>query len=237
MKKLTLNQRGFSLIELMVVVVIIGLLATVAIPNYQRFQRRAIQTEAKAALSALYTAERTFITEWSYGTMNLDLIGYDSTGSPFYVMGWNTNDNAEVGGVVNETTAGAQTANGYRGPVATDKTRINTFVTIGQAGFHLDAQPHVNGTLIPIKGSCAAATGGGTCACDSAPGCAVSGTHAPPATACGGCAYGSAGVNNTTSGLNGVGFTIGAAGNIGGSAVDEWTIDADKDLRNVKSGI
>ena len=52
----------------MVVVAIIGLLAAVAIPNYQRFQRRAVQTEAKTSISALYTAEIAFINEWGYGT-------------------------------------------------------------------------------------------------------------------------------------------------------------------------
>ena len=43
-------------VGLLIVVAIIGILAAVAIPNYQKFQARARQSEAKIALSAAYTA-------------------------------------------------------------------------------------------------------------------------------------------------------------------------------------
>lgn len=41
------NSEGFTLVELMIVVAIIGVLAAVAIPNYQKFQAKARQSEAK----------------------------------------------------------------------------------------------------------------------------------------------------------------------------------------------
>lgn len=77
----TLNQKGFSLVELMIVVAIIGLLAAVGIPQYQKFQARARQGEAKASLAALYTAQQSFKGEWNTFSVDLRNIGFSVTGS------------------------------------------------------------------------------------------------------------------------------------------------------------
>ncbi|MEC9465630.1 MAG: type II secretion system protein [Myxococcota bacterium] len=52
-------SKGFTLIELMIVVAIIGILAAIAIPNFSKFQARAKQSEAKANLKGIYTAKQT----------------------------------------------------------------------------------------------------------------------------------------------------------------------------------
>lgn len=54
---------GFSLLELMVVVAILGVLAMVAIPRYDIFRARARQSEAKANLGVLYSLQETFRIE------------------------------------------------------------------------------------------------------------------------------------------------------------------------------
>ncbi|NOK02008.1 MULTISPECIES: prepilin-type N-terminal cleavage/methylation domain-containing protein [Myxococcus] len=57
------RNRGFTLIELMIVVAIIGILAAIAIPNFIKFQARSKQSEAKTNLKALYTAQKSFFSE------------------------------------------------------------------------------------------------------------------------------------------------------------------------------
>lgn len=95
MKKLTKlflkkrNQEGFSLIELMIVVVIIGLLATMAVPQYRNFQMKAKQSEAKANLGGLYTGMQTFFAEYNAYYGDFRAIGFSMDGPLNYNVGFN----------------------------------------------------------------------------------------------------------------------------------------------------
>ena len=54
------GQSGFSLVELMIVVAIIGILSALAVPRFQSFQAKARQSEAKNNLSHIYTLEQSY---------------------------------------------------------------------------------------------------------------------------------------------------------------------------------
>ena len=59
----TQNKKGFTLIELMIVVVIIGILAALAIPRFMQATTKSKQSEAKQILKQVYTMERTYRQE------------------------------------------------------------------------------------------------------------------------------------------------------------------------------
>ncbi len=100
LKKIRLLQmndsHGFTLVELMVVVAIIGVLAAVAVPNYQKFQAKARQTEAKVGLGDIRTAEMAYAVEQNTFTGCLGSIGISNAGAStvagvrFYSMGWSS---------------------------------------------------------------------------------------------------------------------------------------------------
>ena len=80
---------GFTLIELMIVVAIIGILAAIAVPSFSRFQARAKQSEAKILLKSMFVAEKSFFsTNDQYNTRG-DEIGFafDASNRYFYRLG------------------------------------------------------------------------------------------------------------------------------------------------------
>jgi type IV pilus assembly protein PilA len=58
------NRKGFTLVELMIVVAIIGILAAIAIPNFLNFRLKAKTSEAKSNLGAIRSTEVAYFAEW-----------------------------------------------------------------------------------------------------------------------------------------------------------------------------
>ena len=63
LRKSMKNQKGFTLIELMIVVAIIGILAAIAIPNFLKYQLKAKTAEAKTNLGSVRTLQESYRAE------------------------------------------------------------------------------------------------------------------------------------------------------------------------------
>jgi type IV pilus assembly protein PilA len=108
---LKIGRRAFSLIELMIVVAIIGILATVAIPNFQRFQGKARQSSAKSLLSGYYTAQKATYSEYNIYPGNFSGAGYKPDGEiPYRVTASNNSVASTVSGYASGCTTSASTA-------------------------------------------------------------------------------------------------------------------------------
>ncbi len=89
------NEEGFTLVELMVVVAIIGILSAVAIPNFKRYQAKTKTSEAKLQLSAIYSALTSLQSDYDAFASCLVDAGYSPpTSGSYYAYGFGADSGA-----------------------------------------------------------------------------------------------------------------------------------------------
>jgi type IV pilus assembly protein PilA len=146
MLKRSLHERGFTLIELMIVVAIVGILAAIAIPQFLRYQVQARQAEAKTNLAGIFVAELAYYGEnsrfGSFSEIIYSLIGPSNrytyrSGAPGAGGGPSSGTenidlhSAAIGAVAPENTV-VPAMNGLFGFTATATANLDSDATVDQ---------------------------------------------------------------------------------------------------------
>ena len=78
------NDKGFTLIELMIVIAIIGILAAIAIPNFLNYMCKSKQAEAKTNLGEIAVLEESYYGEHNTYTNDTGDLGFETKGNARY---------------------------------------------------------------------------------------------------------------------------------------------------------
>jgi len=134
----SMNKRGFTLLELMVVVAIIAFLAMVSVPSFSRFLAKAKRAEVYMNLSSIYAAQKAY---WAENGKYSDVlfgdsgIGWKPEGQLYYTYGF-----AQGAEGKNYFIGKLQTPASY---LSAAKADANSFVVVAAGDIDGDGTPDI----------------------------------------------------------------------------------------------
>lgn len=135
-----LSREGFTLIELMVTVAIVGILAAIAVPTFQRFQSKAHRAEMKSNLGGIYIAQEAYYQENTrYGSFMETGFVLSGISNRF---SYRSPATGGTGGSSN--TVGVDVFHPRGGTVNSDNTIVASAATIGPASFTATATGNID---------------------------------------------------------------------------------------------
>jgi type IV pilus assembly protein PilA len=122
-----LLEKGFTLVELMIVIVIVGILSAVALPNFLNQTKKAAATEASQQVSSIFRQAHTYVLQQgSLGTVSANCSNYAGT---LTTEAQGANFSYACGGTQSVFTI---TATGKSGNNNTDKVTVTLTGDVGQ---------------------------------------------------------------------------------------------------------
>jgi len=119
------RSRGFTLIELMIVVAVIAIIAAIAIPNYLRYGYRARRVDGQQMLLTIANAEERYYATNNQYTLDATQIGFASktpaSNDGYYIAGLAAASTSGQAYTATATPTGSQTHDAC-GPLSIDNT-------------------------------------------------------------------------------------------------------------------